>query len=102
MNQPPLDYLLDASLTTLENFVLAMHERAAGIRKQIAADTDLLHECERNAEIAFMLIHHRDQLARMANLRQSVFAFGDALPEKPQPQRARSPYRKNYRKAGAA
>lgn len=72
----PWTYLENCSETGLQNFMLKQLEEAADLRKIISAESEKLSMHLANAEVARLLIQHREELARMADLRQHTLDFG--------------------------
>lgn len=76
MNRPlPWEYLSECSETALQNFMISQLNVAAGLRKTIAAESEKLIEALVLTEVSRLLIEKRDELVRMASLRQSLFDF---------------------------
>lgn len=72
---PPWDFLENCSRPSLENFMLLRQNVAAMMRKSIAADIEEWAIAAADAHIAYLLLNEGKELARIADLRQTVLSF---------------------------
>lgn len=77
---PPWEYLAECSEHSLQSFMLSQMNMAAELKKSIRADQEKLMEILLNVELAGLLRHSRDELSRIAYLRQGVLRFEDRTP----------------------
>ena len=64
--QPPWDFLLSASKTSLQSFELSRLSNAANLRKEIGALMDQWMADQANATVARLLLEERERAARAA------------------------------------
>jgi hypothetical protein len=64
--QPPWDFLLSASKTSLQSFELSRLSNAANLRREIVALMDQWLADQSNATVARLLMEERDRSARAA------------------------------------
>jgi len=62
--QPPWDFLLSASRTSLQSYELSRLSHAANVRKEIAQLLDVYIEETSNAMLARLLMEEREHLTR--------------------------------------
>jgi len=74
--QPPWDFLLSASKTSLQSFELSRLSNAANLRKEIVALMDQWLADQSNATVARLLLEERDRATRAAE----TAAGGDKQP----------------------
>lgn len=83
MKNPPIDFLLVCSVTSLRDFELNRLNHAANLRKQLRIVADELLQAEAEAASARWLIEYRDQLvAARSNDSQMEIEFSPAGPKK--------------------
>jgi len=66
--QPPWDFLLSASKTSLQSFELSRLSNAANLRKEIGALMDQWMADQASATVARLLLEERERAARSADV----------------------------------
>lgn len=61
---PPLDFLLEVSLKTLEDLELASRNQAANLSKTLRRELEAWVELEATAMVARWMVEHREELMR--------------------------------------